>query len=114
MAVPASPALRLTLDPAPVGYPGLLPVSANLRILIFMRDPRVTCPGWSVAAGRRPLWRSCTHGSRGSMWARGRSRSLFGCLGRARGNEVSRSESCLLYTSDAADDLLCVDLGGRR
>ena len=23
-------------------------------------------------------------------------------------------ESCLLYTSDAADDLLCVDLGGRR
>src|SRR5680860_1647498 len=24
------------------------------------------------------------------------------------------SISCLLYTSDAADDLLCVDLGGRR
>src|SRR5680860_752326 len=23
-------------------------------------------------------------------------------------------EACLLYTSDAADDLLCVDLGGRR
>ena len=23
-------------------------------------------------------------------------------------------ERCLLYTSDAADDLLCVDLGGRR
>src|SRR5450756_384430 len=23
-------------------------------------------------------------------------------------------ELCLLYTSDAADDLLCVDLGGRR
>ena len=23
-------------------------------------------------------------------------------------------ETCLLYTSDAADDLLCVDLGGRR
>ena len=23
-------------------------------------------------------------------------------------------EVCLLYTSDAADDLLCVDLGGRR
>src|SRR5450756_606701 len=28
---------------------------------------------------------------------------------------VIRSSSfCLLYTSDAADDLLCVDLGGRR
>src|SRR5665213_2457277 len=24
------------------------------------------------------------------------------------------NEICLLYTSDAADDLLCVDLGGRR
>ena len=23
-------------------------------------------------------------------------------------------DDCLLYTSDAADDLLCVDLGGRR
>src|SRR5450756_3026444 len=27
-------------------------------------------------------------------------------------DEVARL--CLLYTSDAADDLLCVDLGGRR
>src|SRR5450756_3144244 len=25
-----------------------------------------------------------------------------------------RANICLLYTSDAADDLLCVDLGGRR
>ena len=25
-----------------------------------------------------------------------------------------RFHCCLLYTSDAADDLLCVDLGGRR
>ena len=23
-------------------------------------------------------------------------------------------KACLLYTSDAADDLLCLDLGGRR
>ena len=32
--------------------------------------------------------------------------------------ELSNNETtyipCLLYTSDAADDLLCVDLGGRR
>src|SRR5659263_777375 len=27
---------------------------------------------------------------------------------------ISNSRFCLLYTSDAADDLLCVDLGGRR
>ena len=25
-----------------------------------------------------------------------------------------QATTCLLYTSDAADDLLCVDLGGRR
>ena len=28
--------------------------------------------------------------------------------------ERLQREACLLYTSDAADDLLCVDLGGRR
>ncbi len=27
---------------------------------------------------------------------------------------ITQGISCLLYTSDAADDLLCVDLGGRR
>ena len=27
---------------------------------------------------------------------------------------IRDSSVCLLYTSDAADDLLCVDLGGRR
>src|SRR5680860_1779101 len=31
-----------------------------------------------------------------------------------RARQPSRPGSCLLYTSDAADDLLCVDLGGRR
>ena len=34
-----------------------------------------------------------------------------------RGNipgDPLRPKRCLLYTSDAADDLLCVDLGGRR
>ena len=30
-----------------------------------------------------------------------------------KGNKASLT-TCLLYTSDAADDLLCVDLGGRR
>ena len=28
--------------------------------------------------------------------------------------EAAQGIRCLLYTSDAADDLLCVDLGGRR
>ena len=30
-----------------------------------------------------------------------------------RGRGMTLLEICLLYTSDAADDLLCVDLGGR-
>ena len=30
------------------------------------------------------------------------------------GQEIKADIFCLLYTSDAADDLLCVDLGGRR
>ena len=29
-------------------------------------------------------------------------------------SDFLRGKGCLLYTSDAADDLLCVDLGGRR
>src|SRR5680860_622284 len=43
-------------------------------------------------------------------------------MGETRGNRLRASwmmeyqwcAGCLLYTSDAADDLLCVDLGGRR
>ena len=35
--------------------------------------------------------------------------TLFG-----RVAETGGKDTCLLYTSDAADDLLCVDLGGRR
>ena len=35
--------------------------------------------------------------------------------GRLLARDRARStDPCLLYTSDAADDLLCVDLGGRR
>ena len=31
-----------------------------------------------------------------------------------QGSDAGLRNGCLLYTSDAADDLLCVDLGGRR
>ena len=44
-------------------------------------------------------------------------REFAQALPRAAWRVVERgveSRSCLLYTSDAADDLLCVDLGGRR
>ena len=35
-------------------------------------------------------------------------------MGAKTGWILMESPACLLYTSDAADDLLCVDLGGRR
>ena len=61
----------------------------------------------STAAGR---------GSVLTPWARGSVRrcscSSAGRWGGAR--RGTRGRGCLLYTSDAADDLLCVDLGGRR
>src|SRR5680860_1184568 len=38
-----------------------------------------------------------------------------GATGKPRaGVQSDHAGACLLYTSDAADDLLCVDLGGRR
>ena len=36
------------------------------------------------------------------------------CTQTSGNASLHQSKSCLLYTSDAADDLLCVDLGGRR
>ena len=40
--------------------------------------------------------------------------TLSGTLGLGPLNTTQAGTCCLLYTSDAADDLLCVDLGGRR
>src|SRR5665213_1883589 len=37
-----------------------------------------------------------------------------GARPNSRGSDLTVVIPCLLYTSDAADDLLCVDLGGRR
>src|SRR5680860_1911386 len=37
--------------------------------------------------------------------------TITGDIGISPGSSLT---GCLLYTSDAADDLLCVDLGGRR
>ena len=37
-----------------------------------------------------------------------------GEAGLKRYDIMNGEDGCLLYTSDAADDLLCVDLGGRR
>ena len=44
-------------------------------------------------------------------WATADRKNMFGQIVHIT---EMQSEACLLYTSDAADDLLCVDLGGRR
>ena len=36
------------------------------------------------------------------------------CRGHLSQQRTLTANSCLLYTSDAADDMQCVDLGGRR
>src|SRR5428012_24701 len=48
------------------------------------------------------------------MCIRDRGRCHPACRACATRGVVARGPACLLYTSDAADDLLCVDLGGRR
>src|SRR5450756_3164970 len=46
---------------------------------------------------------------RARTWINERIRKIYRSL-----FEHGHCHTCLLYTSDAADDLLCVDLGGRR
>src|SRR5665213_4550873 len=54
-------------------------------------------------------------GGTGTSCAHPGYQSVQGAINNA-GNFGATVEvcTCLLYTSDAADDLLCVDLGGRR
>ena len=40
--------------------------------------------------------------------------SIYSQINTLRQAAHDEYTACLLYTSDAADDLLCVDLGGRR
>src|SRR5659263_467852 len=51
------------------------------------------------------------HSRRGLLKMVGQRRNLLNYL---KNKDIERYRNCLLYTSDAADDLLCVDLGGRR
>src|SRR5450756_2649832 len=71
---------------------GRLPLAALMARAVFLDDlgNRVPAVHWSGP-------------SAGSQPRRG--------IGRDSMPSIS---ICLLYTSDAADDLLCVDLGGRR
>src|SRR5450756_1465776 len=67
--------------------------------------PTAEARSFSEAVGLRPS--SLTHSRDIPKANRNRSTGY-------KGEFPTCSEGCLLYTSDAADDLLCVDLGGRR
>src|SRR5665809_83361 len=70
---------------------------------------RCVLPGiarWKICIPRGSRRFSMIHSMR-----RHRGRHCMRCCAIHRETYYS---TCLLYTSDAADDLLCVDLGGRR
>src|SRR5450756_2953738 len=69
----------------------------------------------SPSYGLDDVWRSQFIFAIGNVFGLGpigliKLAAFFGTLKLA----VASICACLLYTSDAADDLLCVDLGGRR
>src|SRR5664280_641597 len=67
---------------------------------------------------RSPRWRSCLAVSPATSprpgWPPSTTAPAHRCRGRWRSPSAARSSSCLLYTSDAADEEDSVDLGGRR
>src|SRR5665213_1179043 len=69
-----------------------LPDRRGIGIDVKTGDMRLCEKGWAVAAFIPPA---------------------FTGTYLAAYETLAGAETCLLYTSDAADDLLCVDLGGR-
>src|SRR5450756_1811493 len=100
-------------------HPDLLPVTA-------VEGPRLQGICFFGHAWSRLLWPG--HGQGGAARKLPLPSSRFGSVpcpitedvssigSRAHGtpHDEHAAIACLLYTSDAADDLLCVDLGGRR
>src|SRR5450756_820725 len=80
------------------------------------RSSPARCVGLSCCLHGRPV-SSCLHCSRlAHELAESIVVPLYRCtvVPLYRCTVIVRCVACLLYTSDAADDLLCVDLGGRR
>src|SRR5450756_2975442 len=104
------------LGPAP---PAALP-AADVQPIGLVREMAVAAPGTHVVVlGTLTRYRSGR-----SLAVQDQSGSIFVYIEATTtvmpGDRVEVTgiadvvEGCLLYTSDAADDLLCVDLGGRR
>src|SRR5450756_268141 len=90
---------------------------AHKLVLGTMRNVTVADAEAAVAAAMAaaPAWRALSFDDRAAVFLK--AADLLAGPWRARivaATMLGQSKSCLLYTSDAADDLLCVDLGGRR
>src|SRR5450756_1324747 len=72
------------------------------------------CAMVASTSPRRSLGRRCARDSRRTWRPTSRWGASPMCRRSTARSESRRCRTCLLYTSDAADDLLCVDLGGRR
>src|SRR5450756_1188319 len=91
--------------PAPVTM--LILGSLGALLLVIGRWPIKLCAALAVAWF---VYAQAAFGP-GSHWARQMEQTFDYTPFRVA---ALVSATCLLYTSDAADDLLCVDLGGRR
>src|SRR5450756_1109311 len=81
------------------------------RAVFSSSDARTLRVTSSFQVPRRPRHTSASW--LGATYAAG-SPSLFSIRSTGIRRTFPQPSYCLLYTSDAADDLLCVDLGGRR
>ena len=61
-----------------------------------------------------PLFDLCTFAAGEVIFEQGQPAEYLYVLSAGEVLVQYKPYDCLLYTSDAADDLLCVDLGGRR
>src|SRR5450756_1470765 len=98
---------RLLQPPALVTIEGDLGTGKTTLVREIMRARGVrgpvTSPSFTLAQSYRGRQEETLHHLDLYRLSRGADVDLF-----------AWDDYCLLYTSDAADDLLCVDLGGRR
>src|SRR5665213_4278491 len=88
----------------------VLVLIASAANLVFAQQP-VAQEGTTASAD--PILTIAPHSENAPYWVSGQANSIFQMHGHFH-SPYEGANSCLLYTSDAADDLLCVDLGGRR
>src|SRR5450756_274423 len=94
-------------DPLRVACPGLVHYSDTHD------TPFTMFTSGSMGSPTAPRWQVLTVGSEYYFVLLKRDTRQFRDI-FANIPEHCQDRDCLLYTSDAADDLLCVDLGGRR